>query len=109
MYLLALSQAAGKNYIMAVFDMILNSSKWYIWLIYVIFIPFFGFSYLKNKQKEDAVLNSMLHLINRGETKINSNIISNQVNVDNDEISDLFNIFKSSGKIPCDIEIYMNE
>jgi len=108
-YLLALAQASGKNYLMAVFDLIANGSKWYTWLVYVIFIPFFGFSYFKNKQKEDAVLNAMLQLIGRGEIKINSKIISNQVNADDYEVIELFNIFKSAGKIPYDVEIYTND
>jgi len=106
MYLIAIAQGTGTNYMISVIDLIANSKGWYNWLVYLIFIPYFSYSFFKNKQKEDAVLNAVMLLINRGEIKINLDIISNQINVNNNDISDLFDIFKSSGKIPYDVETY---
>ena len=90
-------------------DQMYNWYDWYDLLIYLVAIAYlsssYSTSYFVNKDVEDDVLNALLQFTNKGEKKINPGIIASQVNVSNYKVSLLFDIFKSSGEIPYDVEL----
>jgi len=105
MYAIRVSQANGQSYMTAVFDLIMSDTTRVGWIAQTILILMLVFWYLKNKQKEDTVLNALLQLTNRGEVTINLRNISEQTKINDKEILNLFHIFKSNGKLPYDAEI----
>jgi len=90
--------------ILTILYLLIKPEQWYFIAIFVIAM---GIEYYRNKKKEQAILNTVLHMINNKNYKsISISEINQKLNLDNVKVvSKTLKVYKSKAVIPYDVNI----